>query len=108
MILMHFSGHSALIARIRLLRLQATTVCAHAALGIIHSLLERVILPTEDVIPMLTETSGVSGTEDKWLSAVGGPIGLVVKIASVPDDLQWRLTSMFVGVMRRGVDILRA
>ena len=80
--------HSALIPIGRLLCLQAATVGTHAALGIIHSLLERVVLPTKDVVTMLAVPRVVTCAEDEGLRAIGGPISFVVKLAGVPDDLQ--------------------
>jgi hypothetical protein len=52
-----------------LLRLQATAGRTHAALRFIHSFLERVSLPAEDVIAVLAVASRVSGTEHKGLGA---------------------------------------
>jgi hypothetical protein len=86
-ILIHTSLDNALVARIRLLLLQASASRTHTALSIIHSLLERVVFPPKDVVPVLAVTRVVAGAEVEWLRAVCGPIGLVVELAGVPDNL---------------------
>lgn len=52
----------ACIACSNLLRLQSATARPHALLSIIHSLLERVIFPAEDVVSVLAVSGVVSGT----------------------------------------------
>jgi hypothetical protein len=49
-----------LVAIGRLLRLEVTAGSTYAAFGIIHNLLERVVLPAKDVAAMLTVAGGVS------------------------------------------------
>jgi glucose uptake protein GlcU len=88
MLLMHTVGYNTFVAISRLLRLQATAVRTHAALGVIHSLLKRVVLPAEDVVSMLSISSVVSSRKDERLRAIGGPLSFVVELASVPDDLK--------------------
>jgi hypothetical protein len=70
-----------------LLLLQASASRTHTALSIIHSLLERVVFPAKDVVAVLAVTCVVAGAEVEWLRAVGGPVGLIVELAGVPDDL---------------------
>jgi hypothetical protein len=79
--------HNTLVADSRLLRLQATTVSPHAALSIVHSLLQRVVLPAEDVVAVLAVARVVSRGEVEGLRAVGGPVGFVVEFGCVPYDL---------------------
>lgn len=87
MILTHTIRNNAFIPICRLLRLQSPTVCSHAALGIIHGLLQRVVFPPKHVVAVLSVSRVVTHAEDKWLRAVGGPIGFVVEFTRVPDDL---------------------
>jgi hypothetical protein len=70
------------------LGLQATAAGTHAALGIVHGLLERVLLPSEHVVAVLAVSSVVSHAEVEGLRAVGRPFSLVVELAGVPDNLQ--------------------
>ena len=87
MLLVHTVLHDTLVAISRLLRLQTTTVGAHAALGIIHGLLKRVVLPAEDVVAMLAVAGVIASGEVEGLRAVGGPVSFVVEFGCVPDNL---------------------
>jgi hypothetical protein len=80
--------HLARIASVGLLSLKAPAVGTHAALCIVHSLLQRIVLPAEHVIAVLAETSGVACAENEGLRTVGGPVCFVVELRSVPDNLQ--------------------
>lgn len=88
MFLMHTVRYNTFVAISRLLCLQATAVGTHTALGVIHSLLKRVVLPAEDVVSMLSISGVVSSRKDERLRAIGGPLSFVVEFASIPDDLQ--------------------
>lgn len=71
----------------------ATDVCA-----LVHCTLKGIILPTEDVVSVLSIPSGVTHGEDEWLSTAAGP--LVVELTGVPDNFeeeQWHTG----GVRRR-------
>jgi hypothetical protein len=87
MFLMHTVGNKTFVPISRLLRLQATAVGTHTALGIVHSLLERVVLPAENVVSVLSITGVISSRKDERLRAVGGPLGFVVELAGIPDNL---------------------
>jgi hypothetical protein len=50
-----------------LLRLQTAAGSAHAALGIIHGLLEGIIFPAKDVITVLSVSGGIAGAQDERL-----------------------------------------
>jgi hypothetical protein len=52
----------------------------------IHGPLERVILPAEDVVSVLSVTGGITVGEDEWLGAISGE--LAVELAGIPDDLE--------------------
>jgi len=52
---------------------------------------------------MLSIPSVVTGGKHEWLRAVGGPLGFVVELAGVPDDLQARQLSQHDQM----VDVLR-
>lgn len=80
--------HRAFVPGGRLLCLQAPAIGAHAALGIVHSLLERVVFPAKYVVAMLAVPSVVACAQDEGLRSIGRPIGFVVKFAGIPDDLQ--------------------
>jgi hypothetical protein len=80
--------HLARIASVGLLSLEAPTVGTHATLRIVHGLLQRIVLPAEHVITVLAEASGVACAEDEGLRTVGGPIGFIVELRGVPDNLQ--------------------
>ena len=71
-----------------MLGLQATAAGTHAALGIVHGLLERVLLPSEHIVAMLAISGVVTHTEVEGLRAVGGPFSFVVELAGVPNNLQ--------------------
>lgn len=58
----------------------------HIAL-LIHNLLQRVVLPAENVVAVVTEASIVTERVDKRLTAVFGPQGWVVEWCSLVDDL---------------------
>lgn len=53
--------HLACISGIGLLLLETGTVRSHATLSIVHSLLEGVILPSENIITVLAVTCIVTG-----------------------------------------------
>jgi len=52
---MHSANYFTRVPCIRLLRYQFSTIGAHAALRIVHSLLERVVLPSKYVVTVLSE-----------------------------------------------------
>lgn len=87
MILDHMVLHDTLVSVGRLLRLQAPTTSSHTALCIIHSFLKRSILPAEDIVAVLSVPGVVAGTQVEGLRAVGGPVGLVVELSGIPNDL---------------------
>lgn len=76
-----------LVSNIRLLSLQATTAGTHATFGVVHSLLKRIVLPAKDVIAVLAETGIVARAKVEGLRAIGRPVGLVVELPGVPDNL---------------------
>lgn len=78
----------ALVTRVGLLGLQATAAGTHAALSIVHGLLERVLFPSEHIVAVLAVPGVVSHAEVEGLRAVGGPFSFVVELAGVPDDLR--------------------
>jgi hypothetical protein len=78
---------SALVASLGLLSFQATTASTHAAFGLVHSLLERVVFPAEDVVAVLTKPGVVAGGKYEGLRTIRWPVRLVVEVASVLDDL---------------------
>lgn len=88
MILLDAALDVASIAISRLLRLEAAAVRAHTTLGVIHGLLERVVLPTKDVVSVLSVPCVVTGGQVEWLGTIGGPVSLVVELPCVPDDLR--------------------
>jgi hypothetical protein len=64
---------------------------------VVHSLLQRVILPAKDVVPMRSISSGVSVAPDEWLRAISRPKRLVVEFRGIPYDLEeelWDLDRM--------------
>ena len=54
---------------------------------IVHSSLQSIALPAEDVVSVLAVASRVTRTEDEGLRAVSWPFGFVVESCGVPDDL---------------------
>jgi hypothetical protein len=81
------SFNNTLIARIRLLRLQPSTTRAHASLRLIHSFLQRIVLPAKYIVAVLSVPSVVAHTEVEGLRAIGRPVGFVVEVAGVPHNL---------------------
>lgn len=77
----------ALVTSIRLLGLQSTAAGTHAAFGVVHSFLERVVLPAEYVVTVLAETCVVTSAEVERLGAISRPVCLVVELASIPNNL---------------------
>lgn len=55
---------------------------------IIHSSLQRIALPAKYVVAVLAVTCVVAGAEVEGLATVGGPVGFVVELGGVPDDLE--------------------
>ena len=87
MLLLHDSLDGATVTYIGLLRLQASAEGAHAAFSLVHSLLKRLVLPSKDVVTVLAEARGVTSAENKWLRTISRPVGFVVEVTGVPNDL---------------------
>jgi hypothetical protein len=79
--------NNTLIARIRLLSLQPSTTCTHASLRLIHSFLQRIVLPAKHIVAVLSVPSVVAHAEVEGLRAIGRPVGFVVEVAGVPHNL---------------------
>jgi hypothetical protein len=77
---------STLIGNVDFLGLEVTASSAEAAGGV-HCLLEGIALPAKYVIAVLTIAGVISGAKIKGLGAILWPVGLVVELGGVPDDL---------------------
>ena len=67
LILFDTPRYPASISCVWLLGFKATAASSHATLRFVHCLLQRVVLPAEDVVTMLAEAGIISRAEDKWL-----------------------------------------
>ena len=84
-ILVNQCSHLARLGRIDPLRRQTRALRPKAPRRI-HSPLQGVIPPPEDVIRMLTKTRLIPRGQEEGLGAVLGPLGRVVEGRRVPDD----------------------
>jgi hypothetical protein len=85
MVLLHNTLNCALLRRRNILVSHRLALGTHAVRRI-HSNLQLVALPAEDVVGVLTVAGAVSVAKDKGLRAIGGPHALVIEGRSVPDD----------------------
>lgn len=93
MILTNHCLDSASLGCVNRLRLELRTLGTHAARRV-HGRLQRISLPAEDIVGVLTQAGGVAGAEDEWLLVIvlgGWPQRLVVELGGVPDDLVHQL-----------------
>jgi hypothetical protein len=79
-------GNLALVRIVDVLSLLVAAGGAEAAL-IVHGALQCVTLPSEDVVTVLTEAGRVAGAKKEGLRAIFWPLGLVVELCCIPDDL---------------------
>jgi hypothetical protein len=85
MIFLNHTLNLTLLRRINSLILQILTLSTHAARSI-HTLLQLIIPPSENVISVLSVASVVTVAEVERLGSIGGPLGLVVEGRRVPHD----------------------
>jgi hypothetical protein len=93
-------GDRASLGLLNALRLQTAAVRSEAAVGV-HGPLQRVALPSEDVVSVLAIARGIPSAEHEGL-AVGRPQRTVVELGGIPDNLQHELRDLD-GVARRAV-----
>ena len=86
LVLVHGLVDQAPLCRVDGLSLQARAPSTHAARSV-HGALERVALPSENVVGVLAESGVVSRAEVEGLGPVLGPQRAVVELSGVPDDL---------------------
>lgn len=67
LILIDTPRYPASISCVWLLSFKATAASSHATLRFVHCLLQRVILPAEDVVAVLAKAGIISRAEDKRL-----------------------------------------
>jgi hypothetical protein len=85
MVLLNHAPNRALLRRRNILVSHGLALSTHAVRRI-HSNLQLIALPAEDVVGVLAVAGAVAVAEDKGLRAVCGPYALVVEGRSVPDD----------------------
>jgi hypothetical protein len=85
MVLINHTPNRTLLRLLNILVSHRLALRTHAVRRI-HSNLQLVSLPAEDVVGVLPVAGAVAVAEDKGLRAVGGPKVLVVEGSSVPDD----------------------
>lgn len=86
MVLLDNRLDAALLGLVNGLRLHVLALGAHAA-RCIHTLLESIALPPEDVISVLAIAGVIAIAEVEGLGAIRGPLSLVVERSGVPDNL---------------------
>ena len=86
------------------LSLEAAARSTHAGCGAVHGLLKGIAFPAKNVVlstalirsqkarcpiaySVLSVTSIVASAKDEGLRTIGRPVGFVIKLRGVPDDL---------------------
>jgi len=87
MVLLHSLLHVASLGSGDILGLERSALGTHAASGI-HRLLEDLVLPSENVVGVLSIAGGITLRQNEGLSSIRGPDRLVIEWGSVPDDLK--------------------